>query len=49
MHILGLQGMPRRTYTYKDGYGFNFWNMVSTIGAFIIAVVVLRVLHQHRA
>ena len=38
MHILGLQGMPRRTYTYKDGYGFNFWNMVSTVGAFIIAV-----------
>lgn len=38
MHILGLQGMPRRTYTYRDGYGFNTWNMVSTIGAFIIAV-----------
>ena len=29
MHILGLQGMPRRTYTYKHGYGFDFWNMVS--------------------
>jgi cytochrome c oxidase subunit 1 len=38
MHILGLQGMPRRTYTYRDGYGFNFWNLVSTIGAFMIAV-----------
>ncbi len=38
MHILGLQGMPRRIYTYRDGYGFNFWNMASTIGAFIIAV-----------
>ena len=38
MHILGLQGMPRRTYTYRDGYGFNFWNFVSTVGAFIIAV-----------
>ena len=25
MHVLGLQGMPRRTYTYRDGYGFNFW------------------------
>ncbi|WP_426574759.1 cytochrome c oxidase subunit I [Aquihabitans sp. McL0605] len=37
MHILGLQGMPRRTYTYRDGYGFNFWNFVSTVGAFIIA------------
>ena len=37
MHILGLQGMPRRTYTYRDGYGFNLWNFVSTIGAFTIA------------
>jgi len=41
MHILGLQGMPRRTYTYKDGYGFNFWNMVSTVGAFTIGVSML--------
>jgi cytochrome c oxidase subunit 1 len=38
MHILGLQGMPRRIYTYRDGYGFNFWNLVSTVGAFLIAV-----------
>ncbi|WP_254126765.1 cbb3-type cytochrome c oxidase subunit I [Aquihabitans sp. G128] len=37
MHILGLQGMPRRTYTYRDGYGFNLWNLVSTVGAFLIA------------
>ena len=37
MHILGLQGMPRRNYTYRDGYGFNLWNFVSTVGAFIIA------------
>jgi cytochrome c oxidase subunit 1 len=37
MHILGLQGMPRRTYTYREGYGFNVWNLVSTIGAFTIA------------
>jgi cytochrome c oxidase subunit 1 len=40
MHILGLQGEPRRTYTYKDGYGLNFWNLVATIGAFIIALAV---------
>ena len=38
MHILGLQGMSRRIFTYRDGYGFNFWNMVSTIGAFLIAL-----------
>ena len=38
MHILGLQGMPRRTYTYRDGYGFNLWNVVATVGAFVLAV-----------
>ncbi len=38
MHILGLQGMPRRQDTYPDGMGWNMWNMVATIGAFIIAV-----------
>jgi cytochrome c oxidase subunit 1 len=36
-HILGLQGMPRRIYTYAAHQGFDFWNMVSTIGSFIIA------------
>jgi len=38
MHILGLQGMPRRIYTYRNGYGYNLWNLVSTVGAFTIAV-----------
>jgi cytochrome c oxidase subunit I len=41
MHILGLQGMSRRVWTYSDGYGFNLWNMVATVGAFIIAFSVL--------
>jgi cytochrome c oxidase subunit 1 len=40
-HILGLEGMPRRIYRYAPGLGFDFWNMVSTIGAFMIAVSVL--------
>ena len=39
MHILGMQGMMRRTYTYTDGQGFNFWNLVATIGAFTIGRV----------
>jgi cytochrome c oxidase subunit I len=38
MHLLGLWGMPRRIYTYADGMGWNFWNMVETVGAFILAV-----------
>jgi cytochrome c oxidase subunit 1 len=37
MHILGLQGMPRRYYRYAEGTGWDFWNLVSTIGAFLIA------------
>jgi cytochrome c oxidase subunit 1 len=41
MHILGLQGMSRRIPSYAEGYGFDFWNMVSTIGAFTIAVAML--------
>jgi cytochrome c oxidase subunit I len=41
MHILGLQGMSRRVYTYDENYGFEFWNFVATIGAFIIALSVL--------
>ena len=41
MHILGLQGMSRRIQTYRDGYGFNLWNMVATVGAFVIALSVV--------
>jgi cytochrome c oxidase subunit 1 len=41
MHILGLQGMSRRIQTYRAGYGFDFWNMVSSIGAFIILLGML--------
>jgi cytochrome c oxidase subunit 1 len=40
-HILGLQGMPRRISVYPDEMGWNFWNLVSTIGAFTIALSVL--------
>ncbi len=37
-HFLGLIGMPRRIYTYAPDLGWNFWNLVSTIGALIIAL-----------
>jgi cytochrome c oxidase subunit 1 len=40
-HILGLQGMPRRIYTYPSYMGWNVLNMISTIGAFVIAAGVL--------
>ena len=40
-HILGLQGMPRRIYTYPEGRGWDVWNLVATVGSFLIAVAVL--------
>ncbi|MFQ5556853.1 MAG: cytochrome c oxidase subunit I [Acidimicrobiales bacterium] len=45
-HILGLQGMSRRIDTYSEGFGFELWNMVSTIGSFVIAVAVALFLHN---
>ncbi len=41
MHILGLLGMPRRIYTYGSNLGWDTWNALETVGAFIIAVSVL--------
>ena len=36
MHFVGLEGMPRRIYTYAEGMGWDLWNGVSTFGVFII-------------
>jgi cytochrome c oxidase subunit 1 len=36
MHQLGLQGMPRRIYTYAAESGWGTLNLVSTIGAVIV-------------
>jgi cytochrome c oxidase subunit 1 len=38
MHFVGLNGMPRRTYTYPAGFGWELMNQLETIGSFIIAV-----------
>jgi cytochrome c oxidase subunit I+III len=37
MHLTGLLGMPRRVYTYPAGMGWDLLNLVSTIGAFVLA------------
>jgi cytochrome c oxidase subunit 1/cytochrome c oxidase subunit I+III len=37
MHILGLVGMPRRQYTYPSGLGWGGYNLVETIGAYLLA------------
>ncbi len=41
MHITGLQGQPRRVYSYPKGMGWDLWNLVSTVGAGIIALGVV--------
>ena len=41
MHFAGLLGMPRRVYTYPAGLGLELPNLLSTIGAFAVAVAVL--------
>jgi cytochrome c oxidase subunit 1 len=38
MHYLGLIGMPRRTHTYLATMGWENWNFVCTIGAYILGV-----------
>jgi len=38
MHHLGLQGMPRRVYTYTDEMGWGRLNLLSSVGAFTIAL-----------
>ena len=58
MHIIGLQGQPRRMYVWTEaraGDGFfnlGFWNLLASIGAFILATGVLifliNVVHTHR-
>jgi cytochrome c oxidase subunit I+III len=41
MHILGLEGMPRRVYTYPASAGWEGLNLLSTAGAITVAVSVL--------
>jgi cytochrome c oxidase subunit I+III len=41
MHNLGLQGMPRRVYTYPADMGWNGLNLLASVGALVIAVSVL--------
>ncbi len=44
MHIIGLQGQPRRMYIWTEnraGEGFfnlGFWNLVSTVGSLILGI-----------
>ena len=40
-HALGLSGMPRRVYTYQPDLGWSTYNLISTIGAFILATGII--------
>ncbi|MBC7726165.1 MAG: cbb3-type cytochrome c oxidase subunit I, partial [Microbacteriaceae bacterium] len=41
MHIAGLKGMPRRIYTFDADLGWDLWNLLSSVGAFVLALGVL--------
>ena len=41
MHLTGLMGMPRRVYTYLPGRDWEVTNLISTVGAFMLATGVL--------
>jgi len=38
MHLSGLLGMPRRVYSYAPGSGLAIFNLLSTIGSYVLAV-----------
>jgi cytochrome c oxidase subunit 1 len=40
-HSAGLSGMPRRIYDYSGDLGVNGYNMISTIGSFMLGIGVL--------
>jgi len=46
MHISGLMGMPRRIYTYVDGMGWDWLNLITTLGSFIFGIGVLLLVYN---
>ncbi len=52
MHATGLMGMPRRVYTYGADLGWNTFNLISSVGGFIMAtgitVIILDVILHFR-
>jgi cytochrome c oxidase subunit 1 len=37
-HVIGLNGMPRRVYEYPDVGHLELYNLISTVGSFILAL-----------
>ena len=46
MHFTGMDGMPRRVYTYDSSMGWDLLNTLSTAGAFLLAFGMLIFLHN---
>lgn len=46
MHFAGLFGMPRRIYTYGAGLGWEPWNRMATVGAFVLGAAILVFLYN---
>jgi cytochrome c oxidase subunit I len=36
MHIVGLLGMPRRNYTYPSGLGWGPYNLIESLGSYLL-------------
>jgi cytochrome c oxidase subunit 1 len=41
MHFSGMLGMPRRIYTYDSGQGWDAFNLMSSIGAYMLVAATL--------
>jgi cytochrome c oxidase subunit 1/cytochrome c oxidase subunit I+III len=46
MHISGLLGMPRRIYTYPDSMGWDWLNLITTVGSFLFGFGVLMLIYN---
>jgi cytochrome c oxidase subunit I len=40
-HMLGMLGMPRRIYTYRNDDTWELYNLISTIGSFVMGLGIL--------
>ncbi|MFE8703677.1 cytochrome c oxidase subunit I [Cytobacillus sp. FJAT-54145] len=45
-HFLGLMGMQRRIFTFLPGQGLETGNLISTVGAFFMAIATLILLYN---
>jgi cytochrome c oxidase subunit 1 len=46
MHLLGVDGMPRRIYTYPTEFGWDSWNFWVTIGAYVTGLAILTFIYN---